>query len=300
MENVAEAKTQSWAEHRQEHWFALAVARGVEQVLASLAGEAAAGFKAQTQKGHAELWEQWQEPRWFETAPELQPDAVMALGCAAETMTALAALVTGEGQTDDPTALETFVELLNQTMAALSAATAGRLQDELRFSPVRETAAPDFNLPAVEFLFRLTETNHLIALVPSPKLLEMITIEAETAAGDTSGRTQEAASENGGFSFGANESGPELSPTAQSNLSLLLEVDLDLSVSFGRTRLAMQDVLKLASGSIVELNRSVSDPVDVLINNAVVARGEVVVVEGNYGIRITEVVSRKERIRSIF
>ncbi len=61
----------------------------------------------------------------------------------------------------------------------------------------------------------------------------------------------------------------------------------------------LEDVLKLASGSIVELNRSATDPVDVLVNDAVIARGEVVVVDGNYGIRVTEVVSRKERIRSI-
>ena len=79
---------------------------------------------------------------------------------------------------------------------------------------------------------------------------------------------------------------------------MLMEVDLDLSVSFGRTQMPLEDVLKLGSGSIVELNRSASDPVDVLVNNSVVARGEVVIVEGNYGIRITEVVSRQERIRT--
>ena len=95
-------------------------------------------------------------------------------------------------------------------------------------------------------------------------------------------------------------SGLSLNSTATRNLALLMEVDLDLSVSFGRTQLLLEDVLKLASGSIVELNRSATNPVDVLVNDAVVARGEVVVVEGNYGIRITEVVSRKERIRSIF
>ena len=91
-----------------------------------------------------------------------------------------------------------------------------------------------------------------------------------------------------------------LDAAAQKNLAMLFEVDLDLSVSFGTTELPLQDVLKLASGSIVELNRSVNEPVDVLVNNCVVARGEVVVVEGNYGVRVTEIVSRKERIQSIF
>jgi flagellar motor switch protein FliN/FliY len=80
---------------------------------------------------------------------------------------------------------------------------------------------------------------------------------------------------------------------------MLLDVDLELSVSFGHTTLVLQEVLKLSSGSIVELNRSANDPVELLVNNAVVARGEVVVVDGNYGIRITEVVSARERIRSL-
>ena len=81
---------------------------------------------------------------------------------------------------------------------------------------------------------------------------------------------------------------------------MLLQVELDLSVSFGTTCLNLQEVLKLASGSIVELNRSVAEPVDVLVNNCVIARGEVVVVDGNYGIRVTEIVSRQDRMRTIF
>jgi flagellar motor switch protein FliN/FliY len=59
-------------------------------------------------------------------------------------------------------------------------------------------------------------------------------------------------------------------------------------------------VLKLNSGSIVELNRAVSEPVEVIVNNCVIARGEVVVVEGNYGVRIRHIVSREERLRTMY
>jgi flagellar motor switch protein FliN/FliY len=76
-------------------------------------------------------------------------------------------------------------------------------------------------------------------------------------------------------------------------------VELPVSVSFGRARVPLKDVLKLTSGSIVELNRSVSDPVEVIVNNCVIARGEVVVVDGNYGIRIQEILSRQERLRTL-
>jgi flagellar motor switch protein FliN/FliY len=79
---------------------------------------------------------------------------------------------------------------------------------------------------------------------------------------------------------------------------LLLEVALPVSVSFGKTSLQIREVLKLNTGSIVELNRFVSDPVEVIVNDCVIARGEVVVVDGNYGVRINQLASREERMRS--
>jgi flagellar motor switch protein FliN/FliY len=82
-------------------------------------------------------------------------------------------------------------------------------------------------------------------------------------------------------------------------MELLLDVDLPVSISFGRAHLPLKDVLKLTTGSIIELNRGISDQVEVLVNQCLVARGEVVVVEGNYGVRIQEIVSRQERLRSL-
>jgi len=84
---------------------------------------------------------------------------------------------------------------------------------------------------------------------------------------------------------------------AHGTLDLLLDVEMPVSVSFGRTQVRVQDVLKLITGSIVELDRSISEPVEVIVNNCVIARGEVVVVDGNYGVRIQEVVSRRERLQ---
>ena len=72
----------------------------------------------------------------------------------------------------------------------------------------------------------------------------------------------------------------------------LMEMDLSISISLGRAELALQDVLRLTTGSIIELNRSVGDPVDVVVNDRVVARGEVVVVNGSYGVRVQELVGQ--------
>jgi flagellar motor switch protein FliN/FliY len=88
-------------------------------------------------------------------------------------------------------------------------------------------------------------------------------------------------------------------PARSKTMELLLEVDLPVSISFGKAQLALKDVLKLTTGSIVELNRGVNDQVEVLVNQCLIARGEVVVVEGNYGVRIQEIASRNDRLRSL-
>lgn len=80
---------------------------------------------------------------------------------------------------------------------------------------------------------------------------------------------------------------------------LLLDVDLAVSVSFGRAHVPLKDVLKLTTGSIVELNRAIGDPVEVIVNNCVIARGEVVTIDGNFGVRIHQVISRQERLRTL-
>jgi flagellar motor switch protein FliN len=83
------------------------------------------------------------------------------------------------------------------------------------------------------------------------------------------------------------------------NLDLLLDIELPLSVRFGQTELTLLHLTRLGPGSVIDLHRSADEPVDVLVSGKVIARGEVVVVEGNYGVRVTEVVSTADRIRSM-
>jgi flagellar motor switch protein FliN len=82
-------------------------------------------------------------------------------------------------------------------------------------------------------------------------------------------------------------------------IEVLLDIDLPLTVRFGRTELPLRHLTRLAPGSVIDLGRSPDDPVEVLVGNRVVARGEVVVVAGSYGIRILDVVSQRERVRSM-
>ena len=85
---------------------------------------------------------------------------------------------------------------------------------------------------------------------------------------------------------------------APDNLDLILDIDMPLTVRFGEAVLTLESLARLGPGSLVELSREPDDPVDVLLNGRLVARGEVVVVAGNYGVRITEVASAAERIRT--
>jgi flagellar motor switch protein FliN/FliY len=88
-------------------------------------------------------------------------------------------------------------------------------------------------------------------------------------------------------------------PPVAANLDVVLDIDLPLTVRFGETDMTLDALTRIGPGTIVDLGRSPDDPVDVLVNGRLVARGTVVVVGGNYGVRVTEVVSASDRIRSL-
>jgi flagellar motor switch protein FliN len=83
------------------------------------------------------------------------------------------------------------------------------------------------------------------------------------------------------------------------NLGMLLDVNLRVTVELGRTRLKIRDILNLTSGHVVELGKPASEPVDILVNGALLASGEVVVVDDNFAVRITKLLSRAERLKKL-
>jgi len=86
---------------------------------------------------------------------------------------------------------------------------------------------------------------------------------------------------------------------AAGNFDLLLEVELDASVRFGSCEMELKDLLELGPGDVVELDRHVADPVDLIVGDKIVARGEVVLVNGNFGLRVTEIAEPVRRLESI-
>lgn len=93
--------------------------------------------------------------------------------------------------------------------------------------------------------------------------------------------------------------GPQTSADLQGNLDVIMDIELLATVRLGSVEMPLAEVLRLGPGSIVEVGQLVDDPVELLVNGKLVARGDVVVVDEKFGLRITEIVSRKERIESL-
>src|ERR1700746_1599110 len=84
-----------------------------------------------------------------------------------------------------------------------------------------------------------------------------------------------------------------------SNLGVLLDVQLPVAIRFGETEMLLEEIVKLGVGSVIELNSGIDQPVELVVNNRILARGEVVTVDGFYGIRITEITNAGERFKSL-
>ncbi len=185
-------------------------------------------------------------------------------------------------------AKNTWFEIVGQSLSAMARSIGGLLGQEITCGAGagRETAPESTEWASVSLTFTDGAQPPLLVAL-SPTLLSLITTPPPAEPARTEPPPAESWSDAGQLALNSR------------TIGLLLDVDLPVSISFGKTRLPMKEVLKLTTGSIVELNRDVNDPVEVLVNQHLIARGEVVVVEGNYGVKIQEIASRNERLRSI-
>tara|TARA_B100000941_G_scaffold195427_1_gene141621 strand:+ start:5010 stop:5402 length:393 start_codon:yes stop_codon:yes gene_type:complete len=86
---------------------------------------------------------------------------------------------------------------------------------------------------------------------------------------------------------------------ADHKIDMLLEVELDVTIELGRKKMTIQEVLQLGKGSIIELSKLAGEPVDIFVNQKKLAQGEVVVVDENFAIRITNLIEKSERLKSL-
>ena len=83
------------------------------------------------------------------------------------------------------------------------------------------------------------------------------------------------------------------------NLNMLMDIPLQVTVELGRTKKAIKEILELSAGSIIELDKLAGEPVDILVNNRLIAKGEVVVIDENFGVRVTDIISQRDRIKKL-
>jgi flagellar motor switch protein FliN/FliY len=218
---------------------------------------------------------------WWEQRMVLPGDPAIWIGAPRNAWSQLAGRVLGAaGVEDDSQSRETYLEILQQSMGELSR-SAGRLWNRPSGGSGQETSgAPQGG-----------ESYLVEASYPDATLPPLILV--------VTGAPQQAPRAADALEALADQPWEPQPGSKSRTFDLLMEVELPVSVSFGHVQLPLGEVLKLTAGSIIELNRTVDEPVEVIVNNCIVARGEVVVVEGNYGVRIHQIVSRQERLESL-
>ncbi|WP_227935820.1 flagellar motor switch phosphatase FliY [Alkalihalobacillus deserti] len=92
---------------------------------------------------------------------------------------------------------------------------------------------------------------------------------------------------------------PQLNHIESNNLNMLLDIPLQVTVELGRTKRSIKEILEFTQGSIIELDKLAGEPVDILVNQKLIAKGEVVVIDENFGVRVTDIVSQEDRIRNL-
>lgn len=231
------------------------------------------------------LW--WEQP--FQVSPEMVV-WVAAPRATWEYTGTLTLKAAGLETVESGEARNTWFEILGQSFSGMARSIGSLLGREVTCETgVERSPDPELQEWASVSLKFADKALAPLLVALSPKLVA--TISAPPPAGQTEPHDNPPQRVEPGA--------PDLAPPRSRTMDLLLDVDLPVSISFGKAQLPMKDVLKLTTGSIVELNRGVSEQVEVLVNQCLIARGEVVVIDGNYGVRIQEIASRQDRIRTL-
>ena len=272
--------------HAQLEWLRDEFAARLASVFESMAGErpafafpatsaapAAGLFWRQPFHGaNGELWVAAPEPVWTLAAQQILHAA-------------------GMEDADGETLQSTYLETIGQSLSGVAQAITGRLGREVTpAAGAAATLAEGQTVPATDVAWATIDFTFAAGIVSMHLASDAALLDAVAPPPEEEPATRHAAA---GADLGEDPAHPS------KTFDLLLDVELPVSVSFGRAQVPLKDVLKLTTGSIVELNRSIVEPVEVIVNNCVIARGEVVVVEGNFGVRIQQVVSRQERLRTL-
>jgi flagellar motor switch protein FliN len=227
---------------------------------------------------------------WWAQPLSLAPEAALWLGVPEACWLAIGKhILTSAGveSTEASEARSTFLEISNQALSSLASAIGARVGKTVSCENGAEAEGPGPESIPFELELKLGEAEALVLRLHIAPGLVAAMAPVDAPPPEQASTAQPLVPQH------------RRSSGTPNTLDLLMEVELPVSVSFGRADLALKDVLKLTTGSIIELNRVLTAPVEVIVNNCVIARGEVVVIDGNYGVRIHEIISRDKRLRTL-
>lgn len=210
--------------------------------------------------------------------------------------------------------MSTLQEFTNQLLSALATQLSSRLGTSIGVTPAMVSAAGnqyELQLPSGNELIKITYDLNIEG-VTSSKLYHIM--DANLGAGISrtrGGGAQPYESQQSQYQYQSQQPQVNISSVrfppldegiasgVGGNINLLLDVPMTLTVELGRTTQLVQDILGLGEGSIIELDKLAGEPVDLLVNGKLIAKGEVVVIDENFGVRVTDIVSPQQRILGI-
>lgn len=219
----------------------------------------------------------------------------------------------------DSAQLQTLKDLLSPIMGTVTAQIGLKINSSVSGSPseiVSVGSARDLQIPDESTLVKTTITlnidgvgsfkvYYLLSLSMASSILE---IQKNGGVKANAGGGMNVSMPGGGMG-GAMQAGPNIGikgvnfpnlgsvgpSSGQTNMNLLMDVQMTVTVELGRTKMYIKDILGLGEGSIIELDKLAGEPVDLLVNGKLVAKGEVVVIDENFGVRVTDIVSPTDR-----
>ena len=231
-------------------------------------------------------------------------EAKMMIAVPANLATALSDMMLGEEPSDREDVSDDDLDATKETISNILGAVSNTLSAQkempiLSFKVSDIEFIADGNEVSLEnfakmFIYKVTldQTNSQIMFILDEALANKLFAEekepAEKAAASNTSSTEDLCKEE-----------LKLSEEELKNISLILDVKLPVRVRIGKKKMLLKDVLNMDIGSVIELNQLANDPLDILVDNHVIAQGEVVIVDGNFGVQITTIGTKKDRLKQL-
>jgi flagellar motor switch protein FliN/FliY len=221
-------------------------------------------------------------------------------------------MLAGEGDAKDDMDdddLDATKEIVSNILATVSTAlTANSEMPNMKFTVSNIVFAPSADEVPISsydkvfnFDFEIASQSGTLFIVSDETMTPYFTGDIPKAApagggGDTPVAAPAGGGGGGGMSMPANV---DLSDSELQNMNLIMDVKLPIKVRIGSKTMLLKDVISMDIGSVIELDRLVNDPLDILVDEKVIGKGEVVIVDGNFGIQVTEVLNQRDRLNAL-